>query len=67
MTWSRCPRIGLPKAPLPFQIKATNWPPADKTDACNGDLTVAITEVIVGNTIPSKNYLISLEDLLSKP
>jgi hypothetical protein len=64
MTRSRYPHIGLPKAPLPFQINATNWPPTDKTNACNGDLAVAITEVIIGNTIPTENYLILLEDLL---
>jgi hypothetical protein len=66
MTRSRCPRRGLPEAPLPFQINATNWPPANEIDAYNGDLVAAITEVIAENTMPTKNHLISLEDLLDQ-
>jgi hypothetical protein len=46
-----------------LQIKAPNWPPANEIDARNGDLVVAITEVIVGNTILTEKYLISPEDL----
>jgi len=42
---------------------ATIWPHADESDACNGDLVVAIIEVITGNTILTKNHLISSEDL----
>jgi hypothetical protein len=38
-----------------MQIKATNWLPTDEVDACNGDLVVAITEVIVGHTILAEN------------
>jgi hypothetical protein len=48
-TRSHCPHRGLPKAPLPLQIKATNWPPANKIDTCNDDLLKTITEVIAGN------------------
>ena len=64
MTQSRCPRRGLPEAPLSLQIKAINWPPTDEIDAYNDNLIVTITEVIAGHTIPTKNHLISLEDLL---
>jgi len=38
-----------------LQIKAVNWPPADEIDTCNDDLVVTITEVITGNTIPTKS------------
>jgi hypothetical protein len=41
-----------------LQIKAANWPTADEIDTCNGDLVITITEVIAGNTIPTKNHLI---------
>ena len=64
MTWSRFPRRGLPEAPLPLQIKATNWPPANEINASNNDLVVAITEVIAENTIPSGNHQISPKKLL---
>jgi hypothetical protein len=47
-----------------LQIKATNWPYADKIDACSGDLVMAIAEVITENTIPTENHLISPKDLL---
>jgi hypothetical protein len=47
-----------------LQIKATNWPSTDQIDACNGDLVVAIIEVITENTIPTENHLILLKDLL---
>ena len=60
MTQSRYPRRGLPEAPLSLHIKATNWLP----HACNGNLVMAITEVIAGHTILTENHLISLEDLL---
>jgi hypothetical protein len=30
---------------------ATTWLPADKIDACNDDLMMAIAKVITGNTI----------------
>ena len=63
MIRSRCPRKGLLEAPLPLHIKATNWPLADEIDVYNADLVVAIIEVIAGNTIPTENHLISLEDL----
>ena len=66
MTRSRCPRRGLPEAPIPLQIKVTNWPPADEIDACNGDLIVAITEVIAGNTILTENHPISSVDLFGQ-
>jgi hypothetical protein len=59
MTWSRCPPRGLPEAPLPLQIKAINWPPANKIDAYNDNLVMAITEVIAGHMIPTENHLIS--------
>jgi hypothetical protein len=61
MTQSRYSRRGLPEALLPLQIKIINWPPVDKIDAWNGDLVVAITEVIAGHTIPTENHLILLE------
>jgi hypothetical protein len=35
--------------------------PADEIDAYNSDLIVAITKVIAGHMIPTKNHLISLE------
>jgi len=54
MTQSRYPRRGLPEAPLSLHIKATNWLP----HACNGNLVMAITEVIAGHTIPTENHLI---------
>ena len=57
MPRSRCPRRGLPEAPLPLQ-------PADEIDACNGDLIVVIPTVIARNTILGEIHLISLEDLL---
>ena len=60
MTQSRCPHRGLPAAPLPLQIKATNWPSADEIDAYNDDLIMAIIEVIAVNMIPTENHLISL-------
>ena len=63
MTRSCCSRRGRPKAPLPLHIKATNWPPADEIDTCNGDLVEAIIEVIAGHTIPTENHLISPENL----
>jgi hypothetical protein len=63
MAQSSCPHWGRQEAPSPLQIKATNWPSANKIDTCNGDLIVAITEVIAGNTIPTKNHLISLENV----
>jgi hypothetical protein len=44
-------------------MKATNCPFANKIDACNSDLIVAITEVIAGNIIPTENHLILPEDL----
>jgi hypothetical protein len=44
-----------PEAPLPLQIMATTWPPADEIDTYNADLIVAIIEVIAGNTIPEKS------------
>jgi hypothetical protein len=50
--------LGDPRSILPLQIKAINWLPADEIDACNDDLIVAITEVIAGHTIPTKNHLI---------
>jgi hypothetical protein len=53
--------MGLPEAPLHLQIKVINWLPADEIDACDGDLVVAITEVIAGHTIPTKNHLILLK------
>jgi hypothetical protein len=59
MTRSCCPHRGLQEAPLPLQIKATNWPPVDETDVCNNDLVMAITEVIVGHVIPTGNNLVS--------
>jgi hypothetical protein len=40
-------------------MKETNRPPDDEIDACNGDLIVAIAEVIAGNTISTKIHLIS--------
>jgi len=46
-----------------LHIKATNWPPADEIDTCNGDLVEAIIEVIAGHTIPTENHLISPENL----
>ena len=64
MTWSRCLRTGLPEGPLPLQIEATNWPPANEIDACNDDLVMAITEVIAENTNPTGNHLILSEDYL---
>ena len=48
-----------------MQINVTNWSSADEIDACNGDFVVAITEVIAGNMIPTKNYLISPENLFA--
>ena len=57
MIWSRFPRRGLPEAPLPLEIKVIN----DEIDACSGDLIVAITQVITGNTILTENHLILLE------
>jgi hypothetical protein len=42
---------------------ATNWSFADEIDAYNNDLVMAIIEVTTGNKTPSKNHLISLEDL----
>ena len=39
-------RRGFPEGPLPLQIGATNWLPANEIDACNDDLVVAITQVI---------------------
>ena len=63
MTRSSCPCWKCPEAPLPLQIKATNWPPADEIDPCNNDLVVTITEVIAGNTISTENHLISSVDL----
>jgi hypothetical protein len=53
--------MGLLEAPLHLQIKVINWLPADEIDACDGDLIVAITEVIAGHTIPIENHLILLE------
>jgi hypothetical protein len=41
----------------------TTWPSADEIGTYNGDFVVAIIEVITGNTIPTENHLISLEDL----
>ena len=64
MTWSRCLRRGLPEGPLPLQIEATNWPPANEIDACNDDLVVTITEVIAEHTNPTRNHLSSSEDYL---
>jgi len=58
MIRSRCPHRGLIEAPLPLQIKAANWPPANEIDTCNDDLVVTITEVITENTIPTENHLI---------
>jgi hypothetical protein len=66
MTQSHYPRRGLPEAPLPFQIKATNWSSADEIDAYNDDLVAAITEVIAENMMPTENHLISPEDLLDQ-
>ena len=57
MIRSRCPRRGLPEAPLPLEIKVIN----DEIDAYSGDLIVAITQVITGNTILTENHLILLE------
>jgi hypothetical protein len=42
---------------------ATTWLAANEIDACNGDLIVAIIEVIAINTIPTKNHLSSPKDL----
>jgi len=56
MTRSCCPRRGARSTP----------PLADKDHklaAYNNDLVVAITEVIVGPTIPIENHLISSEVL----
>ena len=41
-----------------MHIMATNWPLADKIDTCNDDLIVAITEIITGNKMSTKNHLI---------
>jgi hypothetical protein len=46
-----------------LQIKAAGWPPADEIDACNGNLVVAITQIIAGITIPAKNHLYLPKDL----
>jgi hypothetical protein len=46
-----------------LQIKVTNWPHDDEIDACNGDLVMAITEVIAGNTIPTGSHQISPKKL----
>jgi hypothetical protein len=40
-----------------LQIKVTNCPRTDEIDAYNGNLVVAIIEVIAGNMIPTKNHL----------
>jgi hypothetical protein len=42
---------------------ATDWSPINEIDVYNGDLIVAITEVIEGITIPTENHLILLEHL----
>jgi hypothetical protein len=63
MTRSTCPRWERPEAFLSLQINATNWPPTDEIDVCNDDLVMAITEVIIGNTILTKNHLVSPTDL----
>jgi hypothetical protein len=55
MTWSSYARWDRPEAPLPLQIKATNWLHADEIDASNGDLIVEINEVIAGNMTALKN------------
>jgi hypothetical protein len=46
-----------------LHIKATNWSSADEINACNSDFVVAITEVIVGHTIPTENHLILPKNL----
>jgi hypothetical protein len=50
-----------------LQIKATNWPPANEIDASNGDLVVAITEVIARNMTLLENQLISPKDIGLNP
>jgi len=50
-------------APLLLQIRATNWPLADEINACNGDIIMAITEVIASNKMPTKDHLNLLIDL----
>jgi hypothetical protein len=67
MTWSSCARWDRLEAPLPLQIKATNWPPANEIDASNGDLVVAITEVIARNMTLLENQLISPKDIGLNP
>ena len=59
MTQSRCLHREFPEGPLPLQIEATSWPPANELNACNDDLVVAIIEVIAEHTNPSRNHLIS--------
>ena len=67
MIRSRCLRRGLLEEPLPSQIMATNWPPADEIDACNDDLVMVITEVIADHTNPAKNHMISPKIYLANP
>jgi hypothetical protein len=55
--------LGAPKSTPLLADKAINWPPADKINAYNNDLIVAITEVIAGHTILAKNLLISPTNL----
>ena len=67
LTRSRCLRRGLLEGPLPLQIMAINWPPADEIDACNDDLVVVIAEVIADHTNPAENHMISPEIYLANP
>jgi hypothetical protein len=50
--------LGAPRSTPLLVDKAINWPPADEINAYNNDLIVAITEVIAGHTILTKNQLI---------